>query len=288
MSGRGGTATLMGMDISASRRVPAILTRWAQRFPAGPFIATTHPCSDADLVVQTFCDTFERGVAPSSRAGREIAARRPRTRGTGGDLEMLRRREHAVLDWFIRVYVPAWLRTARLHDVADRLVALDDITDVASAVAAKSAVEAARSAAGAELTVVCAGISQNRVVFARDAARASHYASAGIAATVAGSGVLGWPLTGDAAGAARWAAGERAALDACTTTLVRAVGSSPNPSEAAEAAVHETTAELQQSAWRLIDQLCDQSAGPPAAPSRTGDRTTGATAHHERPASSVR
>lgn len=263
-------AVLMSTDLS--RRTLGAPSRWARPFAPRPFVATTDPRTGADLVIQTFCDSFERGVAPTSQAAREIIALRPRMRRSGGHLDVLRRREHLVLDWFIRTYVPAWLRAARLHDAADRLAALPEITDVESANATTDAVENAETTARAAVLEASAHVAAGRVTFARDTARASHYASGGIAATVAGSGVLGWPLTGDAASGARWAAGERAALDACTTVIVRAVGSTANASEAAQAAVHETTGVLQRSAWRLIDRLCDRGGNPPQPSPRTPGR----------------
>lgn len=249
-----GDALSMSTDLSCwAQRSP---TRWARLLAPKPFVATTDPLTGADLVVQTFCDSFERGVAPTSQAAREITALRPRTRKSGGDLDTLRRREHLVLDWFIRTYVPEWLQAARLQEAAHRLTALHEITDLETATAATEAVENAATAARVALLDVSKDVPAGRLTFARDTARASHYASAGIAATVAGGGVLGWPLTGDAASGARWAAAERAALNACTTVIVRAVASTANVSETAQAAVHDTTAVLQRSAWRLLDHLC--------------------------------
>lgn len=246
----------LGMSTDLSCRAQRSPTRWARLLAPKPFVATTDPLTGADLVVQTFCDSFERGVAPTSQAAREITALRPRARKSGSDLDTLRRREHLVLDWFIRTYVPEWLQAAGLQEAAHRLTALNEITDLETATAATEAVENAETTARAALLKASADVPVGRLTFARDKARASHYASAGIAATVAGGGVLGWPLTGDAASGARWAVAERAALNACTTVIVRAVASTANVSETAQAAVHDTTAVLQRSAWRLLDRLC--------------------------------
>jgi len=259
-----GDAVRMSTDLS--RWGLGAQSRWARLFAPRPFVATTDPLTGADLVVQTFCDSFERGVAPASQAAREIAALRPRTRRSGGSLDMLRRREHLVLDWFIRTYVPGWLHAAQLHEAADCLAASRAITDIESAKAATDAVENAENAARAALLHASTGVTVGRLTFARDTARASHYASGGIAASVAGGGVLGWPLTGDAASGARWAAAERAALNACTTVIVRAICSTSNVSETAKAAVHETTAVLQRSAWLLLDHLCDLPHPSPGTP----------------------
>lgn len=248
------------MSTDLPRRASGGPSRWGRLLAPRPFIATTDPLTGADLVVQTFCDAFEHGVATTTQAAREITALRPRTHKSGGGLESLRRREHLVLDWFIRTYVPAWLRAADLRDAGDRLVALNEITDVASARATADAVQNAEMTSRSVLLLACTDVTAGRVTFARDTARGSHYASAGIAATVAGGGVLGWPLTGQAASEAHWAAAERAALDACTTVIVRAVGSTANVSETAQAAVHDTTAVLQRSAWRLVGRLCEPTA----------------------------
>lgn len=238
-----------------SRRPLPSPTRRAGLLAPRPFVATTDPVTEADRVAQTFCGSFERGVAPTSQAAREIAALRPRTRESGGDLDALRRREHLVLDWLIRTYVPGWLRAARLQEAADRLTALSDTPDTEMAQTATKAVQNAETSARNALLEASADVLPGRVTFARDTARAAHYASAGIATTVAGGGVLGWPHTGDAASGARWSAAERAALDACTTVIVRAVASTTDVSASAQAAAHDTTAVLQRSAWRLLDRL---------------------------------
>lgn len=258
----------VGMRSDLARRTPGAAARWARLRAPRPFVATTDAQTGADLVIQTFCDSFERSVAPKSQAAREITALRPRTRTSGSDLEMLRRREHLVLDWFIRTYVPGWLHAAHLDDAGGRLTALNEITDLESANAATDAVQNAETTARAALLAASTNVTAGRLTFARDTARAAHYASGGIAATVAGGGVLGWPLTGDAASGARWATAERSALNACTTVIVRAVGSTANASETAQAAIHETTAVLQRSAWRLVDHLCTVPNTPtqPSAP----------------------
>lgn len=59
------------------------------------------------------------------------------------------RRSYLALDWLIRVFTPKWLDLVpSLHGHAKQLRALDEIADIAGAVAAGEKVNAARAAAG--------------------------------------------------------------------------------------------------------------------------------------------
>ena len=97
--------------------------------------------------------------------------------GTAGDAEADERRAWMAVDWLVRVATPAWLRLAGLDEHADRLAALQPITNAAYAASVQVEIEAARESASA----------------ARDAAGAAAGAAAWAAA---------WDAARDAAGAA--------------------------------------------------------------------------------------
>ncbi len=100
------------------------------------------------------------------------------------------RRAWMVLDWMIREMTPAWLRTAKLNDIADALSCVPEIEDPPSL----------------ETVMKTLLLARDKSAAARDAAGDAARAAAGDAA---------W----DAAGAAAWAAARDAAGDAARAAL---------------------------------------------------------------------
>jgi hypothetical protein len=157
-----------------------------------------------------------------------------RTIGTAGDGQD-EARSYMALDWLIRVHTPAFLAAAGLTDEADKLRGLAEIEGIEAAKAAgpkvRAAGDAARAAAGDA---------------ARDAAWAAAWAAVGDAA---------WAAAGDAAGAAAraaaWDAAGAAAWGAAGAAAWGAAGA------AAGAALHPTIEGLQESAFELLDKMCD-------------------------------
>jgi hypothetical protein len=119
------------------------------------------------------------------------------------------KRSYLALDWMVRVFVPKWLDLLpTLHSHSAALRSLEDIADIAGALAAGEQIRAAAAAAG-DAARAAAG----------DAARAAARAAAWDAARAAARAAAG-----DAAWAAAWDAARAAAGDAAVAAARAAAG----------------------------------------------------------------
>jgi hypothetical protein len=157
----------------------------------------------------------------------------PRLIGTAGSSEIDERRAWMATDWACRVSAPVWLRKAGLVAEAEALEALPEIVDSASAKAAQGALNRAKTKAAA--------------------AWAAAGAAAGAAAWAAA-----WDAAGDAAGDAAWAAAWAAAGDAAGAAAGAAAWA------AAGDTLKDTVAELQESAFALLDRMIECGNEVPA------------------------
>ena len=145
-------------------------------------------------VITAFMISWNDSLPDEDRT-RLLAPLIPAIVGTRSTPAVESRRSFMALDWLIRVHTPKWLAlNPKLQDHAEALRGLDEIADLAGAVAVGVKVNAARAAARAA---------------AGDAARAA----AGDAAWAA-AGDAAWDAAGAAAGDAAWAAAWAAAQDA--------------------------------------------------------------------------
>ncbi len=151
------------------------------------------------------------------------------------------RRSYMALDWLVRVHTPAWLLLAGLHDHAEALIALDEITGPATTENALPAVNTSRAAAGA------AARAASRDAFG-DATRAAAWDAAG-AASRAAAGDAARAAAWDAARTAAWAGARTAAWDAALYAARTAAWT------AAGDALLPTVAELQVSAQDLVRRM---------------------------------
>jgi hypothetical protein len=144
--------------------------------------------------------------------------------GTRGSKALEKRRSMAALDWYIRVWLPAWLKLCpATAPLGLEIAALPVITKENAAAAGKK-VQAASSSADAAWAAAGAA--------AWDAARAAAGAAAWDAARAA-AGAAAWDAAWAAAGAAAW--------------------------DAAWAIFAPTVEELQLSATQLVLALCDMA-----------------------------
>jgi hypothetical protein len=169
------------------------------------------------------------------------AARMLDTAGDGAD----ERRSWMATDWLVRTYAPAWLDLAGLTARASELRACDELVDSESFARADGVLQQAKKEAAA----------------AGDAARDAAWAAAGAAA----AGAAAW----DAAGAAAWAAAWDAARDAAGAAARDAAWAAARDAAwaaagaAAEKKLAPTVAQLQNSAFELLDRMIE--AGKVAA-----------------------
>jgi hypothetical protein len=180
------------------------------------------------------------------------------------------RRSYLALDWMVRVFTPKFLDLVpALAPHAKALRYLEEIADIAGAVAAgkltaaawDAARAAARDAAGdAAGDAAVAAAWDAAVAAAWDAARTAARAAARAAAGAA-AGDAAWAAAGDAAGAAAWdaawdAAGD-AAWDAAGDAAVAAAWDAARTAARAAAwgALKPTVEWLQISALDLVDRM---------------------------------
>jgi hypothetical protein len=217
-------------------------------------------------VVRAFCVALNDGLEDGPR--QRLRPYLTRTIGTAGD-GLDAARAWMAMDWLIRTYTPAWLSAAGLHDGADRLRSLPEVSSPADLPAALTALRYARHRARGSWGT--AGW-MTPAVLARTTAREVAWATAAAAAWAAARAGVG-DLAGDRArAAARAAAGDAAALVARTART--GAGRSAARS-AARAALAKTLEELRESAFVLLDRmlplvdpvvLCADTAGHSATP----------------------
>ena len=153
----------------------------------------------------------------------------PRIVGTRGSEAMEVRRATMAGDWYVRVFIPAWLRLAKLDEHADTLADYPEITSVEQAAGVLPALEAADNAALARSAGWIAVLSTMRSA-AGPAAWSTVWSKARSVESA------GW----SAARSAAWSAAEAAAW----------VARSP-------AALSDTRVALQASALDLISRMID-------------------------------
>ena len=149
---------------------------------------TDHP-ADVDPVLAAFGRSWNDGLPSDAERNTHLKRYIPRLCNTNRGAALSERRSWMVLDWLVRVHLPAWLDlTPSLEPHAKSLRECQEIASVAGAKAAQSCISAARAAA---------------------------WAAAGAAAGDAAGDAAG-AAAGDAAWAALWAA----AGDALAPTVV--------------------------------------------------------------------
>jgi hypothetical protein len=171
-----------------------------------------------------------------------------------------KRRGYMALNWFIRVYTPAWLDLAGLRENADELRTFPEIVDSVSARRAEPLLLRSRENAAAARTTAWAAARTTPGAAAWDAARASVTgavsailaAAAGDAAWDATWGVAGAEVGFDA-GAAAWDAASAAAWSAARDAVVDGVA--PAAEAAAADVLVSTAAVLQRSVIDLYSRM---------------------------------
>jgi hypothetical protein len=199
-------------------------------------------------VLRAFCVALNDGLddAPRQRMRPYLA----RTIGTAGD-GLDARRAWMAMDWLIRTYTPAWLSLAGLDDAADRLRSLREVSVVEDLGLALESLRFARERArGVWRTGPVAWLAPS--VIARGTAREIAWAAAAAAAWAAARAGVG-DIAGDRPrAAARAAAGDAAAAVARNA---RAGGGRAAARDATRATVAATLADLQESAFALLDRM---------------------------------
>jgi hypothetical protein len=185
--------------------------------------------------------------------------------GTNGGQELALKRSYMAADWYARVFVPAWLRTAGVAlDEATALeqlpVAVDSATLHATdiflakasqkASAARSATEsAARSAAWSATWSAARSAAWSATWSATESAARSAAWSATESAAWSATESAAWSAARSATESAAWSATESAAWSATWSAAWSAARS------AAEEKLRPTKEILQQSAFDLLDRM---------------------------------
>jgi len=169
-------------------------------------------------VLGAFMRAWNDGLPNDAERNRLLLPLIPRLVGTRGGKALEQRRATMAADWLIRTHTVAWLRLAKLNKQADMLASLPEITDFAQCPSLMPTLEAVRKDATAAWDAAWAA--------ARDAAWAAARDAVWDAARAAA-----WDAARDAARAAAW--------------------------DAAWDALKATTAELQQSALRLVERMIE-------------------------------
>ena len=220
-------------------------------------------------VIAAFCRRWNDDLSDADR--QTLKPYIPRLVGTNTGPEDDTRRAWMATDWLVRVYLPAWLRLAKLDEQADAVSSLAELLNPESWEAAKEKVAAARAAAWGD----AASAAARAASWGYAASAAASAAAGGDAASDAASDAA-WDAAWDAAGrdaagrdaasavasAASWdaasAAASAAAWDAAgrhpTRAAARAAASAA-ASAAAWDALKPTVVVLQQSAIELLDRM---------------------------------
>ena len=221
-------------------------------------------------VIAAFLRAWNDSLPTDADRQRLLRPLLPLVVGSSGDNATELWRSYMALDWLIRVHTPAWLFLAGLHDHAEALIALDEITGPATMEKALPAVNtartAARDAAWDAAWVASSDASRDAAGAARDAAGEAAWGAAYDARAAA------WAARDAAWGAARTAvrdaagdAAREAARDAARSGAWAAAGDAAR--EAAKDAARSaawtgagdallpTVAELQVSAQDLVRRM---------------------------------
>ena len=184
----------------------------------------------ASTVIAAFLRAWNDSLPTDADRQRLLRPLLPLVVGSSGDNATELRRSYMALDWLVKVHTPAWLLLAGLHDHAEALFALDEITGPVTMEKALPAVNTAWDAA-------------------RDAARDAPWDAAGDAARFA-AWAAAWAAARDARDAAwhaAWAAARTAAWAGSRTAAWTGAGDALLP----------TVAELQVSAQDLVRRMVE-------------------------------
>ncbi len=194
----------------------------------------------ASTVIAAFLRAWNDSLPTDADRQRLVRPLLPLVVGSRADNATELRRSYMALDWLVKVHTPAWLLLAGLHDHAEALFALDEITGPVTMEKALPAVntawDAARDAAR-DAPWDAAG----------DAARFAAWAAAWAAARDARDAA--WHAAWAAARTAAWAGSRTAAWDAALYAARTAAWT------AAGDALLPTVAELQVSAQDLVRRM---------------------------------
>ncbi len=215
----------------------------------------------ASTVIAAFLRAWNDSLPTDEDRQRLVRPLLPLVVGSRADNATELRRSYMALDWLVKVHTPAWLLLAGLHDHAEALFALDEITGpvtmekalpavntawAAARDAARDAVgDAARDAAGAAVRAAAWDAAR---AAAWDAARIAAWDAARIAAWNAAlyaARTAAWDAAGDAARIAAWAGAWDAVRAAARDAAWTAAGDALLP----------TVAELQVSAQDLVRRM---------------------------------
>lgn len=214
-------------------------------------------------VLRAFCVTLNDSLddLPRQRLRPYLA----RTIGTSGD-GYDEVRSWLALDWLVRTYTATWLAAAGLGSAAERLSRLPEVAEGCNLQVVLSALRDARTdahAAGAGVLGTTRAAIWAPWLAGRSAAREAAWTSAGAAAWAAARVAVG-DLAGDRARAlAREIAGDAAAA---LTREARSGAGRAAARAAARAALAPTLADLEQSAFGLLDRMLPTIPIPAPAP----------------------
>jgi hypothetical protein len=222
-------------------------------------------------VLRAMCIALNDGLEHTPRQRlRPYLARTIGTADDGLDIE----RGWMAMDWLIRVYTPAWLRSAGLADAAAALSGLQPVGDGESLQSVLSVLDEARRVARtarARMFGVPHPTGWAASVAAGIAGREAAWACAGAAAWAAARVSIG-DATGDRARAAtRAAAGDAAAI---AVRRSRIAGRHGGAREAARSVLAPTLATLTDSALSLLDRMLPTELLELPQPAWHGDAST--------------
>ena len=213
-------------------------------------------------VIGEFVRSWNDGL-PDDDRNRLLKPLLPRLAGTAASADVQDRRAFLQVDWAVRVFAPAWLRRAELHDDADSLANLPELSDAELCEAAMPAIGKVRESAAAARAAAGAAARDAAWAAAGAAARVAAWAAAGAAtwtaawaaaraAAGAAAGAATWTAAWAAARAAAWAAARDAVDDTMTGLQASAVAG-----VVGRDALHDTVLELQASAVDLLNRMIE-------------------------------
>ena len=119
-------------------------------------------------VIGEFVRSWNDGL-PDDDRNRLLKPLLPRLAGTAASADVQDRRAFLQVDWAVRVFAPAWLRRAELHDDADSLANLPELSDAELCEAAMPAIGKVRESAAAAWAAAWAAARAAAWAAARDA-----------------------------------------------------------------------------------------------------------------------
>jgi hypothetical protein len=212
------------------------------------------PWSDAPVcacpVIGAFLRNWNDSLPSNAERDRLLKPLIPKLIETRSTHEVEEKRAYLALDWLVRVHTPMWFDlVADFAPHSKALRDLDEITDMAGAIAAGKITTAARDAARAAALGTARDAARDAALgTARDAARdAARAAALGTARDAA------WDAAWDAASDAAWAAARAAAWDAASDAAWAAARAAARG--AAGKFLKPTVSKIQDSALELVDRM---------------------------------